>query len=159
MIADRLGHNGDHWYLLVHANGTLLSVPFNLIAYSSGDLVLIMVCLFTFHTLYCIYLTPTISVAHTLVSPSMRALASSILFFVLNILGMGFGPTAVGFLSDFYASSLDMGTGSLRYAQLTLSVFGIPAGLLFLVAALKLKLINKASDEEVSDSNVEKVAS
>jgi len=151
LLADKLGGRGDHWYLWIPAIGTLLSVPFNLIAYTTDDsLVLIMACVFMFHTLYCMFLTPTVSIAHSLVSPSMRALASSILFFVLNMLGMGVGPTAVGFLSDYYASSFGMGVDSLRYAQLTLSVFGIPAGLLFLFAGLKLKATNKINNNSVT---------
>ncbi len=150
LLADKLSSKGDHWYLGVPAIGTVLSVPFNLIAYSGDNLVLIMVCVFMFHTLYCMFLTPTISVAHTLVSPSMRALASSILFFVLNMLGKGIGPPAVGFLSDYYASSLDMGVDSLRYAQLTLSVFGVPAALLFLIAGMKLKSVSHVNSDEES---------
>jgi hypothetical protein len=30
----------------------------------------------------------------------MRALTSAILFFTINLIGMGFGPTSVGMLSD-----------------------------------------------------------
>ena len=46
----------------------------------------------------------------------MRAVASAILFFVLNLIGLGLGPLAVGYLSDELAPSL--GDESLRYAML-----------------------------------------
>ena len=48
----------------------------------------------------------------------MRAMSSAILFFIINIIGLGAGPFAVGFLSDYMEPTL--GTESLRYAMLYL---------------------------------------
>ena len=42
------------------------------------------------------------------------------LLFILNLLGMGLGPLAVGWLSDVYA---DLGVQSIRYALLSSLVF------------------------------------
>lgn len=52
------------------------------------------------------YLGPAIAVAHLLVPASMRALTSAILFLVLNLIGLGFGPLVVGIISDLLAPTL-----------------------------------------------------
>ncbi|MDX1736535.1 MAG: MFS transporter, partial [Halioglobus sp.] len=48
----------------------------------------------------------------------MRALSSAILFFILNIIGLGLGPLLVGMLSDQLEPSF--GVHSLRQAMLYL---------------------------------------
>jgi hypothetical protein len=56
----------------------------------------------------------------------MRAMASAILYFVLNIIGLGLGPLTVGILSDAFASTF--GENNLRYAMattLTISLIGV----------------------------------
>ena len=55
-----------------------------------------------------------------LVTLRMRAVASAILLFVLNIIGMGLGPYFIGVASDFLSPTY--GIDSLRYA-LCLAVF------------------------------------
>ncbi|RDJ98200.1 MFS transporter, partial [Cupriavidus lacunae] len=49
---------------------------------------------------------PTFAVVHALVSPRMRATATAIVFLVMNLVGQGFGPPAIGLLSDVIASHL-----------------------------------------------------
>jgi hypothetical protein len=46
----------------------------------------------------------------------MRAMASAILFLILNIIGLGGGPWTIGMVSDALAPSL--GAESLRHAML-----------------------------------------
>ena len=58
-------------------------------------------------------------------------MASAILYFVLNIIGLGLGPLTVGILSDTYANQF--GINNLRYAMattLTISLLG--AGFLWM---------------------------
>lgn len=62
------------------------------------------------------YLGPVIASAHGIVSPAMRALTSAILFFILNLIGLGLGPTLLGVTSDLLKPLL--GTESLRYAMM-----------------------------------------
>jgi len=49
---------------------------------------------------------------------SSRASASAILLFVINLIGLGLGPQAVGILSDLLRG--EFGVESLRYAILIL---------------------------------------
>jgi hypothetical protein len=50
----------------------------------------------------------------------MRSVASALLLFVINLIGLGFGPQIAGILSDVLAASF--GTESLRYSLLIINV-------------------------------------
>ena len=97
--------------------------------------------MWTFYTLGTLcssmFLGPTIAMAHALVGPRYRALASSLLFFVLNIIGLGLGPLTVGTVSDLLAPSL--GVESIRWAIMTTSIAAVLGGSLYLVAARYVK--------------------
>ncbi len=60
------------------------------------------------------YLAPNLALAHSLVGLRMRAMASAVLFFVLNIIGLGFGPLVVGLISDLLEPMV--GNDNVRYA-------------------------------------------
>ena len=60
------------------------------------------------------FLGPTLAMTHGIVSLRMRALASAILFFVLNLIGLGLGPLLTGMISDLLEPSY--GDQALRYA-------------------------------------------
>jgi predicted MFS family arabinose efflux permease len=62
------------------------------------------------------YLATTIAQTQGLVGLRMRGVASALLFFVLNIIGLGLGPQVTGILSDLLASGF--GNESMRYALL-----------------------------------------
>jgi hypothetical protein len=57
----------------------------------------------------------------------------SVLLVLLNLIGVGVGPTLVGVLSDQLAAPL--GTDSVRWAMIGVLVFCLPAVLLFWRAA------------------------
>ena len=69
----------------------------------------------------------------------MRALACSLLLFVINIIGLGLGPQFVGILSDVFAATTDLGPDSLRWA-LTLSLIcNLFSAVLYWLAAKTLR--------------------
>ena len=68
------------------------------------------------------YLGPTFAITQSLVTPAMRSLASAILLFVLNIIGLGLGPVFAGFLSDLLRP--EYGEESIRYSLLFLVIAG-----------------------------------
>ncbi|MDP6095368.1 MAG: MFS transporter, partial [Gammaproteobacteria bacterium] len=68
--------------------------------------------------LFNVYLGNTLAITHGLVGLRMRALASAILFFILNIIGLGIGPWLTGYLSDLLFPTF--GDESLRHAMLYL---------------------------------------
>ncbi len=62
------------------------------------------------------YLATTFAQVQGLVGLRMRAVASALLLFLLNIIGLGLGPMFTGILSDLLAESF--GNDSLRYSLL-----------------------------------------
>jgi MFS family permease len=121
-LADRFGARDARWYMWVPGIATLLGVPaaaaFYLwptpyVAVAIGCLPVILGAM---------YLGPTFALTQTMVRPRMRALASAILLFILNLIGLGGGPTFVGWLSDRLAPAY--GIEAVRYALLYTVVAG-----------------------------------
>ena len=116
LVADKLALRDIRWYVWLPAITGTISVPFMVAVYLVDGPYQALVLSAVPGTLFSVYLANTISMTHGLVGLRMRALASAILFFVLNIIGLGMGPWFVGFLSDLLEPSL--GAESLRYAML-----------------------------------------
>lgn len=107
VVADRVRGrhpNSDSW---LPALGMTLCVPlmlfgYNTVAFSSGAAAiwLAIPVLAIAAILRYTYLAPMFSVTQKLVEPRMRATAAALLLFVVNLIGYGLGPPAVGWISD-----------------------------------------------------------
>ena len=71
------------------------------------------------HFLQSCYLGPTFALIQGLAPVKMRSVWAAISLLVINLIGLGAGPTLIGVLSDYYASNFDVGEESLRWALLT----------------------------------------
>lgn len=111
-LSDRF--NDRRWYMWVPGLSTILMVPFQFVAYLYGGLWAVIPSLMVVSILGGMYLGPSFAMTQALVSLRMRAVASAILLFMLNIIGMGMGPYLVGVVSDVLAPAT--GIHSLRYA-------------------------------------------
>jgi len=75
---------------------------------------------------------PVYASAQGLVPPHMRATAASLLIFIINIIGLGLGPVAVGDLSDILAGPMHLGTADgVRWALIASSTCTLVAAYLF----------------------------
>ena len=99
-LGDKLGKRDVRWYLWVPAAGLVIGLPLRTYGYITDDFGLAIGFLAVAQVFDALYLAPSIAACHGLVGPRMRALASSVLFFVLNIIGLGLGPLMVGWTSD-----------------------------------------------------------
>ncbi|MEO0550153.1 MAG: MFS transporter [Pseudomonadota bacterium] len=107
VVADMVRHrhpNSDSW---LPALGMSLCVPlmifgYNTVAFSSGATAiwLAIPVLVVAAVLRYSYLAPMFSVTQKLVEPRMRATAAALMLFVVNLIGYGLGPPAVGWISD-----------------------------------------------------------
>ena len=124
------------WYLWIPAIAGAIALPlsFPYLLTDNTTFALILMPLVTI--LVNTYLGPSIAVTHTLVPPSMRALTSAIMLFVLNIIGLGMGPLTAGMLSD--SLSARYGADGLRYAMLVVGVIGVAGVFMFVLAARRL---------------------
>ena len=56
----------------------------------------------------------------------MRAMATAVLLFVLNLIGLGLGPITVGLISDYLAGPGGLGPGDgVRWALILSSLIGL----------------------------------
>ncbi|MCB1844958.1 MAG: MFS transporter [Halioglobus sp.] len=118
VIADRLAPKDQRWYLWVPAIAGAISVPFIAAVYLVEGAYAALLLSIIPGLLHNVYLGNTIATTHALVGIRMRALASAVLFLILNIIGLGLGPLMVGLLSD-HLNPL-FGDESLRHAMLYL---------------------------------------
>ena len=118
MLADRLGQKDKRWYMWVPAVAGVISIPFMTLVYLTDHAYLALLFAVVPGLLHNVYLGSTLATTHNLVGLRMRAVASAILFFILNLIGLGLGPLLVGLLSDYL--QVTWGDHSLRQAMLYL---------------------------------------
>lgn len=83
------------------------------------------------------YLSPSITLVQQEVRPDQRVLCGALLLLVMNLVGLGFGPTFVGFVSDYFRPTHP--DNSLQLAFYCLAPFYGVAVLLFMWLAGALK--------------------
>jgi predicted MFS family arabinose efflux permease len=137
-MGDRLGDKDRRWNVFVPAIALAVALPFTLLTFVVQDQRLSLLA-------YCIpvlvsgmYAGPVIAMTHAMVSLRARAMASAVFFFIQNMIGLGLGPVAVGWLSDSLAPSYSQ--HSLRYALLiALTVSTVLAITCYLLASRHLR--------------------
>ena len=135
-LTDYFGKKDKRYYLRVPAYAILISILFAAGALFLQNTFFSLFCLCGCASLHSMYLGPSIAVAHSLVPAPMRALTSAILFFVLNLVGLGFGPLVVGLISDLLKPAL--GIESLRWAMSIILLISVASASLFFTAAKKI---------------------
>jgi len=132
-LGDKLAKIDIRWYIWLAVIAELINfIPHaGAVFLSNTNLVLFFYFISAFLT--AIYLGPCLAVTHSLVDAHKRALASAILFLVLNLIGLGGGPLLIGAISD--SLSADYGAESLRYAFCVTFLTGAIALVLFYMAS------------------------
>ncbi len=119
-LSDRFAVADRRWYVWVPALSTVFYIPFAFFLYLWPDGNVALMLWFPGSLFGGMYLGPTFALTQALVRPQMRALASAILLFIINIIGLGLGPQVVGILSDLLQPRF--GVEALRYSLLTIVV-------------------------------------
>ena len=83
------------------------------------------------------WLAAILATTQALMKLRMRAVASAILFFIINLIGLGFGPQAVGIVNDLLAPSL--GDEAIRYSLVLSILTTVWAAVQFALAARTLQ--------------------
>ena len=117
-IAERLAKFDVRWYMWMPTITGMICVPFMIATYVVEGAYTALIVSIVPGILFNVYLGNSLAMTHALVGLRMRAVASAILFFLINLIGMGLGPWGVGLLSDML--SVELGNESLRYAMLYL---------------------------------------
>ena len=117
-IAERLAKFDVRWYMWMPTITGMICVPFMIATYVVEGAYTALIVSIVPGILFNVYLGNSLAMTHALVGLRMRAVASAILFFLINLIGMGLGPWGVGLLSDMLSAELR--NESLRYAMLYL---------------------------------------
>ena len=144
-LGDKMAGRDVRWYVWLPGLATIISVPFSGYVYLSDDPFAALWVLAIPYFFGAYYLAPTFSLAQGMVGLRMRALASSIILFIANIIGLGLGPQFTGIASDLLFVSTDLGDDSLRWALVLSLIFNVVSALLYLGAGRTLKAALEAS--------------
>ncbi len=144
-LGDKMANKDKRWYMWLPGIATMASLPFSAFVYLHGDPTIALWVLAIPYFLGAYYLGPTFSLAQGLVGLRMRALASSILLFILNIIGLGLGPQFTGIASDVLHATTTLGDDALRWALVISLIFNLISALLYLSASRTLEADMAAS--------------
>lgn len=107
--------NNRNWYVWIPFISTLAAIPFALITFLVMDDGLTATLSWFVPVFFGgFYLAPCIAMTHGMVGLRMRALSSAVLFFILNLIGLGLGPILTGWIADLLEPQF--ATDAIRYA-------------------------------------------
>jgi len=120
-IADLLGRRyGLHVQAWFVAALKLAALPFAILFYFTFDLTIGLSAVLLNYLLASSYLGPSFALIQSLAPTRMRAVWAAITLLVINLIGLGLGPSITGILSDLYRPYF--GEESLRYALMSASL-------------------------------------
>ena len=135
-LSDKFGSQDTRWYLWTPGVVLVATVPFGIAGYIAENLVLVLVWFAPTILAGNFWQATSFAQVQTMAQLRMRSMASAILLFLINIIGLGFGPWAVGILSDVLQPIY--GKDSLRWSLCFFSLLNIWAGYHFYRAGLRL---------------------
>ncbi|HEX7761020.1 MAG TPA: MFS transporter [Caulobacteraceae bacterium] len=130
-LADRMAKGDVRWYMRIPAIAAFLTIPFALAQYFVADVYLSLALSAVPAVMVNVYMAPGNAVSQSLVPAEMRAFTAAVFVLVVSIVGLGFGPTVVGMLSDLLAARFALGEASLRFALPTVVIPALAAAILF----------------------------
>jgi MFS family permease len=139
-LVDYMGKRDLKWYALVPALTTTIMAPMFFLALQMNNPWALMALWVLPALCSGIWFAPVFGSIQNLVAPNMRAFASSINLFIINIIGLGLGPTLTGGLSTYFTAPDGSNEGQALQMALSIMVWVyVLAALLFYLASRKLK--------------------
>ena len=135
-LSDGLADRSKAYYALVPAFAFIATIPFYAMGISATSLTVALAFLFVPTALGLVWLGPVVAAVQAVVPRDMRSTTSAIFLFVNNLIGIGVGTPAIGWISDLLKARF--GDEALRYAILSGTAFYVAATLFLLLAALRL---------------------
>jgi predicted MFS family arabinose efflux permease len=136
-LIDRFTRRSKQAYALVPAATLTLALPFYLAFVWAPAWHLALLFLTCTMFLNYFYLTSAVTLVQQEVRPDQRVMSGALLLLIMNLIGLGLGPTFVGAASDFFHSSHPH--QSLQIALYLLAPFYVVAVSLFLALARVLR--------------------
>lgn len=136
-FADVLARRDVRWNLWMPAAVIMVALPFCSGVYLSSTATQSLLWYVIPAMAGTIYLGPSLAMVQALVPLRMRTVASALLLFVINIVGLGLGPQMVGITSDLLTRRF--GDESMRYALLLSTFVYVWSAFHFYMGARTLK--------------------
>ncbi|MGN6596789.1 spinster family MFS transporter [Sphingopyxis terrae] len=135
-FADRFGKTDRRHMLTTPAIGMAVAAPILFLGYAVTEWHVAIALLFVPTVLNAAYYGPTFACVHGLVQPEARAMASAVMLFLQNLIGLGLGPLLFGMASEELKPTL--GTESVRYVLYGAAWLGLIPAFFFWRASLRL---------------------
>ena len=135
-LADTFGKRDKRHILTAPAIGMTLAAPILFAAYWVDDWRWALVLLIVPTALNYFYYGPSYALAQQLVKPSQRAVATSLVIFGQNLIGLGLGPLFFGILSDAFRPMA--GADSVRWVLYGAAWLGLLPAFFFWRASKRL---------------------
>lgn len=136
-LADHFGSRNVRWYAIQPAITSLISLPLFIAFLWSWNFTSALVLYILAAAISSAWTGPTYAMAQSLAPARMRATASAIVVFLLNLVGLGLGPLFVGVLNDWLGPTL--GPTAIRYSLMFAAVPHALAALFNLLQARTLE--------------------
>ncbi len=134
-IADKYGKRDLRAYMVAPAIASLVTIPVYITAVSLDSAAVALFVLAINAFLGTLWYGPVYGTGQSVVPPHMRATAAAILLFIINLIGLGLGPLAVGLLSDYLNKGVGLGAAEgVRWALMISASFGLVAFACFWMA-------------------------
>jgi MFS family permease len=139
-IADRAVTRDRRAFMSVPAVAALLVIPFIFLIYTMQSTLGAIALIFVPNLIATVWYGPVYSTAQSVVAPYRRATAAALLLLILNLIGLGLGPTFLGVTSDFLAKNQHLGASEgLRWAMIITGCFSVVAASFFWLARGRIR--------------------
>ena len=133
ILSDRLGRRDKRFYCWMPVVASCIALAGNIAAYSAATLSSTFLLLVIPLLVLPASGAPIFAAIQSIVPAQMRATAAAVMLLVLNLVGLGLGPTFIGFVSDMLNPRF--GIEALRFAMLIATgTYAISALLAFLAS-------------------------
>ncbi len=144
-MLDKLAPRSERYYAILPAVALTIAAPLfvGFVWAPTWEMALLFLALPT--ALNYFYLSPAVALAQAKVEPAQRTLAGAILLLIMNMIGLGFGPTYLGAMSDMFSNAGH--DNPLQMAFYTLAPFYALAVFMHILLARALGREEKAKRE------------
>ena len=136
-LADAWGKRDVRAYGWLPAIAISMCLPLGIAGWWSTSVEVNLIFTSLFLVFMGMYLGPSFAIAQTLAPIHMRAMSTALFFFILNMIGLGLGPSITGWLIDLFKSN-NGDIEAMRYAMTVTTFMFIPSIISFLLVAKKL---------------------
>ena len=133
---DASGKRDLRWYMWLPTIATMIAMPFSyaFILWPTDDAIWFQIFAAFFGNCYA---GATFAMVQGLAKPHMRAMAAAAVLFVMNLGGLGLGPTIIGFMNDWLTPRF--GVEAIRVSMLIIGVPHVVAAVFGILAARTLR--------------------